>query len=91
MNNTAETREREIPHQMSDIQDVLERLDNASSVLRDKLIPILKDDLVSSKDTETDASAEKSLVPLASELKLIRRHVNKILSTIMYLTEACEL
>lgn len=89
MSNTTEIREREIPHQMGDIQDALEKLNNASCVLRDKLAPILKDNLVSPKDTET--KDKESLVPLATDLREFCHHINNILSIIGYLSEACEL
>lgn len=91
MSNTTEEREREreIPHQMGDIQEALEKLDNASCVLRDKLVPILKDNLVSPKDTGT--KNEDPLVPLATDLREICHRINNILSTIGYLSEACEL
>ena len=90
MSDTKAERERQIPRQIVDIQEALEKLDDASCVLRDKLAPILKDDLISpNKDAE--AKDEKSLVPLATELRLICHRVNNILSTIQYLTEAREL
>lgn len=85
----ARVREREVPRQMGDIQEALEKLDNASRVLRDKLAPILKDNLVSPKDTGT--KDKESLVPLANDLREFYHRINNILSTIGYLSEACEL
>ncbi len=87
MSNTEAEREREVPRQMVDIQESLEKLDIASCVLRDKLQPILKGDLMPPKEIKD----EKSLVPMATELRKIRRHIKDILSTIRYLGEACEL
>lgn len=88
MSNTEVAREREIPHQMDDIQEALDKLDIACAGLRDRLVMTLKDDLVSPKDTEAE---KEKLVPMAASLKLICDRINATLSTIGYLSEACEL
>ena len=82
-------RQKQVPSYMGDIRAELEQIENSVSLLRDSLAPVLKDDLLSSE--ESNKTDEETLVPFACDLRDFHRRMKTILSAVNYMNEALEL
>lgn len=79
--------EKQVPLQLKLLHNDLDELDTAVAILRDKLSPVLGDDLLSANDPEED----QDLVPLAAQIRGLDRRLRITLSVVRYFSEACQL
>lgn len=78
---------KQVPLQLDVLCNDLDELETAIAILRDKLSPVLGDELRSVSDTEED----QDLVPLAARIRGVDRRLRIMLSTVRYFSEACQL
>lgn len=83
--------EKQIPDQLKILDNDLNELDSAIAILRDKLSPVLRDDLISVNDSVNDTEEDQDLVPLAAQIRVFDRRLRIALSAVRYFSKACQL